>query len=404
MKSLKDYLLKHIEDTLILSILATVAVVNFWIQDKLAFLDVFYLLVVLAGYYIGKRFAVLGAFFAILMIWVFLLSNKSFYYSGSGTGTEMSANLNLTVWGGFLILAAWLVGSLAEKLRAELEETRRLREDLHQEQELLKASNQQLREYSTRLEEKVAERTRDLQQSNQELMAFAFTASHDLQEPLRKIAMFGDRLADRVPKDDAKSHDYLERMCKSARRMQEFIHDLLQLSGIALGKPRPPQKVSLQQLAHQVVDDLEGRIMENGGEVTIRDLPVLEADELQMQQLFQNLIGNALKYHRAGVPPRVEVSARPLREGFWEITVADNGIGIDPHQVQKIFQPFHRTDRAALFEGSGIGLTICKKIVDRHGGIIQATSQINQGATFIFTLPEKCIYSNKSHSTELASA
>lgn len=398
MGNLKKYIKSHIQDVLILSILATVVAVNYFIQAKMAFLDIFYLLVVLAGYYIGKRFAVLGAFFAILMVWVFILANKSQYYSTSASG---EVHINLTVWGGFLVLAAWLIGSLSEKLRRELEETQQLRDDLHHERELLSISNRQLRDYSMQLEERVTERTQELQQSNQELMDFAFTASHDLQEPLRKISMFGDRLEELIPKEDSKSRDYLDRMRKSARRMQGFIEDLLKLSGVGLGA-RPFQSVNLQQVAGEVVEDLEVRIVQSKGKVTVEKLPTLEADAVQMRQLLQNLIGNALKYHREGDAPVVEVTGRPLRDGMWEIMVRDQGIGIDGHQVGKIFQPFQRANSGALFEGNGIGLAICKKIVDRHGGTIRVISALNQGTSLFITLPENKMKSDeKTHPNEL---
>ncbi len=385
MDAIKKYLLKHTEDAIVLAILAAAVGVNYFIYAKLAFLDFFYLLVVLAGYYIGKRFAILGAFFTILIVWVFILADKGQYYKAGGTS---DTNLDLTVWGGFLILAAWLIGTLSEKLRDELKETQRLREDLLHERELLSISNRQLRDYSMRLEEKVEERTRELKQSNKELMDFASTASHDLQEPLRKIAMFGDRLEERLPKEDAKGRDYLDRMRKSARRMQSFIEDLLKLSGIATGA-RPFQTVNLDTLVQEVIDDLEARITQSGAQLNIKPLPTLAADATQMRQLFQNLLGNALKYHRKGVSPIVKVTARPLRDGVWEIMVQDNGIGIEADQISLVFQPFERANNGALFEGNGMGLAICKKIVDRHGGTIHVVSQPNEGTAFILTLPEQ---------------
>ena len=386
MDRIKPYLLKHIEDTIVLSILGAAVFINYFVYaNKLAFLDMFYLLVVLAGYYIGKRFAILGAFFIILMVWVFILADGNKYYSA---GDAFEANLNLTVWGGFLILAAWLIGTLSENLRRELQASQRLREDLNHERELLSISNRQLRDYSFRLEERVAERTEELKRSNRELMDFAAIASHDLQEPLRKIVMFGDRLEDKISSQDVKSHDYLDRMRKAARRMQGFIEDLLKLSAIATGG-RPFQTVNLQTLAQEVAEDLEARIAQSNAQLNIDHLPTLEADATQMRQLLQNLIGNALKYHRDGVPPVVTVTSRPLRDGFWEIMVQDNGIGIEPHHISRIFKPFERLHSGGLFDGSGMGLTICKKIVDRHAGSIHVASQPNKGTSFIITLPEQ---------------
>ena len=185
------------QDTIVLSILVGAVFVNYFVYNKIAFLDFFYLLVVLAGYYIGKRFAVLGAFFAILLVWIFILTDKKEYFTT--VNNDLQANLNLAVWGGFLILAAWLIGTLSEKLQSQLKHTERLREDLDHERELLSISNRQLRGYSVSLEERVEERTQELKRSNQELMDFAAVASHDLQEPLRKIVMFGDRLEEKNP-------------------------------------------------------------------------------------------------------------------------------------------------------------------------------------------------------------
>ena len=156
---MKKYFLKHMQDVIILSILMAVVGVNYFIYAKIAFLDFFYLLIVLAGYYIGKRFAILGAFLTILMVWVFILVDQKQNYPSFSEAFD--ANLNLTVWGGFLILAAWLIGTLSEKLRLELQDTHRLREDLQRERELLSISNRQLRDYSFLLEERVEERTQE---------------------------------------------------------------------------------------------------------------------------------------------------------------------------------------------------------------------------------------------------
>ncbi len=387
MSRLKTYLLKHIQDTIVLSILVGAVFVNYFVYAKIAFLDFFYLLIVLAGYYIGKRFAVLGALFAILIVWIFILTDKKEYYS---VDSAFQANLNLTVWGGFLILAAWLIGTLSEKLRLELKQTERLRLDLEHERELLSISNRQLRNYSVCLEERVDERTEELKRSNKELMDFAAVASHDLQEPLRKVVMFGDRLEEHLPKEATKGRDYLDRLRKSARRMQGFIESLLKLSSVSSGA-KPFERVDMHQLTLDVIEDLEARITHSKAQVNIdkQKLPTLEADPTQMRQLIQNLISNALKYHKKGVPPVVDITSRPLRDGFWEIMVKDNGIGIEDHQINLVFHPFERAGNSALFEGVGMGLAICKKIADRHGGSIHVVSQIDKGTSFIVLLPEK---------------
>ena len=278
---------------------------------------------------------------------------------------------------------------MSEKLRLELQHTERLREDLDHERELLSISNRQLRNYSIRLEERVEERTQELKRSNQELMDFAAVASHDLQEPLRKIVMFGDRLEEHLPKEETKNRDYLDRLRKSARRMQGFIEALLKLSSVTSGA-QSFEPVDLHTLTLEVIDDLEARITHSKAQLNIdKQLPILEADATQMRQLIQNLIGNALKYHQKGVPPVVEITSRPLRDGFWEIMVKDNGIGIEDHQVNMVFHPFERASSESQFEGTGMGLAICKKIVDRHGGSIHVVSQPGKGTSFIIMLPEK---------------
>jgi len=395
--TIKKYLLKHVQDVIVLSILVGAVFVNYFVYAKIAFLDFFYLLIVLAGYYIGKRFAVLGAFFAILIVWVFILTDRKEYYSIS---SAFQANLNLTVWGGFLILAAWLIGTLSEKLRLELKQTERLRQDLDHERELLTISNRQLRNYSVCLEERVEERTHELKRSNKELMDFAAVASHDLQEPLRKVVMFGDRLEEQIPKEETKSRDYLDRMRNAARRMQGFIEALLKLSSVS-SSARPFERVDMHQLTLDVIDDLEARITHSKAQVKVdkQKLPTLEADATQMRQLIQNLIGNALKYHDKDVPPVVEITSRPLRDGFWEIMVKDNGVGIEADQINLVFHPFERTNSGKLFEGTGMGLAICKKIVDRHGGSIHVVSQPGKGTSFIILLPEKN-KERRSNSTE----
>jgi signal transduction histidine kinase len=221
-------------------------------------------------------------------------------------------------------------------------------------------------------------------------MDFAVVASHDLQEPLRKVVMFGDRLEEHVPKDESKSRDYLDRLRKSARRMQGFIEALLKLSSVS-SSAKPFERVDMHQLTLDVIDDLEARITHSKAQVKVdkHKLPTLEADATQMRQLIQNLISNALKYHNKEVAPVVEITSRPLRDGFWEIMVKDNGVGIEAEKIDLVFHPFERAGSSTLFEGTGMGLAICKKIVDRHGGSIHVVSQPGKGTSFIVLLPEK---------------
>ncbi len=230
-----------------------------------------------------------------------------------------------------------------------------------------------------------------LQRSNRELEQFASVAAHDLQEPLRKIEAFGDRLKTKCGDQlDEQGKDYLERMRHSAARMRTLINDLLTFSRVTT-KAQPFQPIDLGKVAREVVADLEGRLQQTGGRVEVGELPTVEADPLQMRQLFQNLIGNGLKFHRPDVPPVVTVEARvvtvPSAAPVCELRVRDNGIGFEEQYADRIFQVFQRLHGRQEFEGTGIGLAICRKIAERHGGTITAHSQSGQGATFLVTLP-----------------
>jgi len=394
LQKFKKYILENIEDTVILGILAGAVMINFLLYSKLAFLDFFYLLIVLAGYYLGKRFAILGAFFSILMVWAFILSDSKEYVSPV---TPFEVQLNLTVWGGFLILAAWLIGSLSEKLKRELREGDQLREALAQEREILKISNDQVNDQNRRLEEIVSERTRELETKNQELKEFTAVASHDLKEPLRKVVLFSQQLRKRISPEDDHCQEYLARMQKSALRMQTFIDDLLKLSQVTMNT-RSMEPIDLNQTVQEALDNLEVAVEKTQGSVNVGFLPTLESDAMQMRQLFQNLIGNALKFHQKGVPPVVFLNSNQDHQGRWVISVSDNGVGIDHHKQGQIFRPFERLQGRSEYEGSGMGLAICKKITERHGGNISVFSERNKGTTFQVTLPE-----TQTSSSEVAS-
>ena len=226
-----------------------------------------------------------------------------------------------------------------------------------------------------------------LELSNRELQDFAFVASHDLQEPLRKIQAFGDQLkAGYGERLDSEGLDYLARMHNAASRMQALIQALLNYSRVTT-KARPFSLTDLASVARDVASDLEARIAETGGRVEVGDLPEIEADPTQMRQLIQNLVGNALKFH-GKEKPVVRIYGRP-RDGQYAIFVEDNGIGFEEKYLDRIFTPFQRLHGRGVYEGTGIGLAICRKIVDRHGGTITAKSSPGSGSTFIVTLPAK---------------
>jgi PAS domain S-box-containing protein len=236
----------------------------------------------------------------------------------------------------------------------------------------------------------LAEYTEKLKRSNEELESFAFVASHDLQEPLRKIKLFSEGLRRRMDVDlPEEAEDYISRMQSAADRMQAMVNGLLDLSRVST-RGRTFTAVNLSRVAEEVLSDLEVRLRSTQGQVLVEPLPVALGDAMQLQQLLQNLIGNALKFHRVGVPPVVRVSGAKVKVGVrWmvKLEVEDNGIGFESAHEDEIFQPFVRLQGRSAFEGNGIGLAICRKIVERHGGSIAASSQVGKGSKFTVMLP-----------------
>lgn len=246
------------------------------------------------------------------------------------------------------------------------------------------------------LEEETRQRL-ELTRSNGELQQFAYIASHDLQEPLRKIQAFSNRLQEKCGESlSSQGRDYIERMHNAAERMQALINDLLVLSQITT-KAQPFVLVNLNEVAHEVVSDLEVRIHQTGGCVQVGELPIIEADPLQIHQLLQNLIGNGLKFHRVGEAPVVKVNSQIIEREqqlvvgavgtVCQITIEDNGIGFEEKYLDRIFDVFQRLHGRSEYEGTGMGLAICRKIVERHGGSLTAQSTPGEGAKFIVMLP-----------------
>lgn len=240
----------------------------------------------------------------------------------------------------------------------------------------------------------LSEYAEKLQQSNRELEQFAFVASHDLQEPLRKIRLFGNAIQQKLRgKLDDETQDNFQRMISASERMQAMIQDLLELSRINT-QGRPFTRVNLSEVAADVVSDLEARIHRTGGQVIIEPLPVIEADPMQIHQVLQNIIANALKFHKSGTPPVVNIFSQysqvknSTRQSVC-IYIQDNGIGFDEALFEQMLQPFKRLHGRSKYEGNGMGLAIVKRIIDRHQGEITARSHPNEGATFIITLPVK---------------
>lgn len=244
-----------------------------------------------------------------------------------------------------------------------------------------------IRDISVRKQAEVhlLEKVDELNRSNEELGQFAYIASHDLQEPLRMVASYTQLLARRYKgKLDADADEFIAFAVDGASRMQRLIQDLLAYSRVGT-KGRELQITSSEDALDQAIVNLRGGIEDSGAIVTHDALPSVLADDMQLVQLFQNLIGNAIKYQSPGIP-RVHVSAKKNGGMKWLFGVKDNGLGIDPQYFEKIFVMFQRLHKREEFAGTGIGLAICKKIVERHGGNISVASQPGQGSTFEFTL------------------
>ncbi|HEX8227160.1 MAG TPA: ATP-binding protein [Candidatus Saccharimonadales bacterium] len=276
--------------------------------------------------------------------------------------------------------------SLYEDAQNEIAERARL------EAELQVANEELERRVEIRTAE-LEETNLNLQRSNQELQDFAYVASHDLQEPLRKIQAFGNLLETEYAAQLGEGKDYLSRMRNAAARMSALIEDILSFSRVTT-KGRNFTPVNLRTVTQEVISDLEVRIDDTKATINIGDLPTIQADAMQMRQLLQNLIANALKFRRDGVNPVITVRAgTESKPGdkmkYCRLEIEDNGLGFDEKYLDRIFAVFQRLHNRETYEGTGIGLAVCRKIVERHGGSITATSKLGKGSTFIISLPIK---------------
>jgi len=256
-----------------------------------------------------------------------------------------------------------------------------------------------------RSQQALEKRTAELARSNTELTQFAYVASHDLQAPLRKASAFAEQLKSRLAgRLDETDKDFMRRLDRSLSGMQDLIDALLSLARVAT-HAEPHRAVDLALVAADVLGDLEEPLARADGTVRVEGLPVVMGDPNQMRQLLQNLIGNALKFRRPGLPPEIRVSGRPAGGGRCELRVSDNGVGFAMKFAGRIFQPFQRLHSAKDYPGTGMGLAICHKIVERHGGGITADSVPGRGSSFTVVLPAgppgeiECLASSASKTT-----
>lgn len=259
------------------------------------------------------------------------------------------------------------------------------------------------KEAQENLEVKIAERTKELvtkneelELKNHELQQFSWVVSHDLKEPLRKIQIFINIIKDKYLLEDEKAIDYVNRTVKAAERMQNLITDLLEYS--RLSAKVNPEKAPLEELAIEVVSDLDYLIEDKKAVVNINKLPIINGIPTQLRQVFQNLIGNSLKFAKKDVLPVIDITSELIEERsfdsrvsesgqFCRISIKDNGIGFDDQYLNKIFMIFQSLSDRKVYEGTGIGLAIAKKIIEKHNGLITAISKEGEGANFIIVLP-----------------
>lgn len=347
----------------------------------LFFLMIFIFIV---GYLYALRASLICATFSFVTIVILLILEYSDVIPQFGTyalGKDFTLT-DFTHWKDYIIplfllyyISAFASGYLNTRMHRasfKLEESNRL---LEKELEWHKSAKAELDKNAV-----------ELIRSNKELQNFAYIASHDLQEPLRKVRTFGDRLRSKYGEQlHEEGLDFLGRMQNSAARMQNMINGLLAFSQVTT-RARAFETVDLYQTVKDVLSDLEIRIDQAKARIELSPLPSIQGDPIQMHQLYQNLISNALKFHREGIPPFIQISFKE-ENNFYHIYVTDNGIGFDNKYAERIFHLFERLYGKGEFEGTGMGLAICRKIAEHHGGHISAHSIVGQGTTFTVVLP-----------------
>jgi light-regulated signal transduction histidine kinase (bacteriophytochrome) len=282
------------------------------------------------------------------------------------------------------------------KLYEQKNELKAIRDILSKEIEIRKEAQENLELKVTERTSELVSKNEELELRNHELQQFSWVVSHDLKEPLRKIEIFIKIIKERYLKDDEKAVDYVDRTVSSAERMSKLITDLLDYS--RLSSNVAPVKTNLNEILQEVLSDFDYKIEYRQAMVEVKNLPTIEGVPSQLRQVFQNLIGNSLKFSKNDVPPKIEISAEIIKEKefdseasatgrYCRITVKDNGIGFDESYLDKIFIIFQSLNDRKSYEGTGIGLAIAKKIIEKHNGIITAKSKVGMGSSFIIVMP-----------------
>jgi light-regulated signal transduction histidine kinase (bacteriophytochrome) len=330
-------------------------------------LVIFYLLPIsLAAWFANRNIAII----------LCLISSAVEFLANAAAGRTYSHSLiafwNSAVSFGFFLLYVFILSTLKKEYEKRIKLIKELKDSLAE---------------LNHTKEKLEQMSRDLSRSNDDLKQFAYAASHDLQEPLRVVAGYVNLLARRYKsKLDANADEFVEYIVDGVKRMEALIKDLLEYSQVGI-KEKHFEPIESSLAVGLAVGNLQATIEEYGAIVTYDELPTVTADFSQMSRLFQNLIGNAIKY-RGNESPKVHISAgRNGKE--WIFSVKDNGIGIDPKNLERIFIIFQRLHGREEYPGTGIGLTTCKKIVERHGGRIWAESEPGKGSIFYFTIPKE---------------
>jgi light-regulated signal transduction histidine kinase (bacteriophytochrome) len=305
------------------------------------------------------------------------------------SATQWVETLLLLIISVLQCLGVWLIAPVFERMRQSETRLREVNAEIEQQVNARTAELTRASEALQASNANLVAANQELERSNADLEAFAYSASHDLQEPLRKITVFSEMLRKRyaqlLPEDGVTD---LQKIEGASARMQRLIVDLLTYSRISK-RNEPFERVDLNETLRGVLSDLETRLQESGGRVDVAPLPTITADPVQLRQLFQNLVGNALKFHKPDTPPEVVIALLPSEDdpARCRISIRDNGIGFDEKYADRIFGIFQRLHARNEYDGSGIGLALCRRIVQRHGGDIRVQSQPDVGTTFTVSLP-----------------